>query len=177
MYRLLNKPVGVLSTVRDDRGRRTVIDTLPTGERLFPVGRLDGRSRGLILLTNDGALAVRLMHPRYHVEKEYRVTIAGSPADGALRQLQKGMRVGAERYRPAEVEVLRRAPSSTHVRMVLTEGRKREVRRMWKALGHEVIDLERVRLGPLRLGSLPVGAHRTLTANEVRDLRASVGLT
>lgn len=174
---MLNKPAGVLTTVQDDRGRATVMQHLPARSgRLFPVGRLDLDSRGLILMTNDGELAGRLMHPRYHVEKEYRVVIGGAPADGALQQLRKGMRVGDERFLPAEVQVLKTSALKTRVRMVLREGRKREVRRMWRALGHDVLDLERVRIGPLRLGSLAPGAIRALTPAQVRTLREAVGL-
>jgi 23S rRNA pseudouridine2605 synthase len=176
-YWMLNKPAGVLTTVSDDRGRATVVERLEgAGDRLFPVGRLDLRSRGLVLMTNDGELAVRLMHPRYHVEKEYRVLIAGAPAERALQRLRKGMQVGEERFGPAEVEVLAASPQQTRLRMVLREGRKREVRRMWRALGHAVLDLERVRIGPLRLDALPSGRSRALTAEEVRRLREAVGL-
>lgn len=174
---MLNKPAGVLTTVHDDRGRPTVMEQLPARSgRLFPVGRLDLDSRGLILMTNDGELAGRLMHPRYHVEKEYRVVIAGAPAEGALQQLRKGMRVADERFLPAEVQVLKASPRETRLRMVLREGRKREVRRMWRALGHDVLDLERVRIGPLRLGRLAPGALRALTPAQVRTLREAVGL-
>ena len=176
-YLMLNKRAGVLTTVRDDRGRATVMERLPAGTgRLYPVGRLDLDSRGLVLLTNDGELAGRLTHPRYHVEKEYRVAIAGAPAEGALQRLRKGLRVGDESFLPAEVEVLKASPRETRVRMVLREGRKREVRRMWRALGHDVLDLERVRIGPLRLGRLAPGAIRPLTRAEVHRLRESAGL-
>jgi 23S rRNA pseudouridine2605 synthase len=177
-YWMVNKPAGVLTTVSDDRGRATVVERLPRGSgRLYPVGRLDLNSRGLVLLTNDGQLAVRLMHPRYHVEKEYRVTIAGAPAAEELRRLRKGMQVGEERFGPASVEVLAASPAKTRLRMVLREGRKREVRRMWRALGHGVLDLERVRIGPLRLDALPSGRSRALTGQEVRELKQAVGLT
>ena len=176
-YWMLNKPVGVLTTVRDDRGRATVLQQIPdAGGRLFPVGRLDLDSRGLVLMTNDGELAVRLMHPRYHVEKEYRVTIAGAPAERALQRLRQGMEVGEERFGAAAVEVLAASPTQTRIGMVLREGRKREVRRMWRALGHRVLDLERVRIGPLRLGALPLGAGRALARDEIRALREAVGL-
>jgi 23S rRNA pseudouridine2605 synthase len=176
-YLVLNKQVGVLTTARDDRGRATVMARIPAGSgRVFPVGRLDVNSRGLVLLTNDGDLAVRLMHPRYHVEKEYRVLVSGRPTADAVRRLQGGMSVGAERFAPAEVRVLDAGDDRTRLGMVLREGRKREVRRMWRALGHRVLDLERVRLGPLRLGTLPPGAARALTPAEARTLRRAVGL-
>ena len=179
-YVLMNKPAGVLTAASDDRGRKTVMVGLkPDLGRLFPVGRLDLDSRGLLLLTDDGELAMRLMHPRYHVEKEYRVLISGRPDADAIRRLQEGMAIGAERFAPIGLEVLEvleGADEQTLVRMVLQEGRKREVRRLWGALGHRVLDLERIRMGPLTLGSLESGATRGLASREVAALRASVGL-
>src|SRR5207245_8010093 len=131
-YLMMNKPVGVLTSIGDDRGRQTVADRLPGGAaRVFPVGRLDLNSRGLVLLTDDGELAGRLMHPRYHVEKEYHVVIAGRPDEDAFRRLSEGMVVRGERFQPAEVRVLETSPDETRVAMVLREGRKREVRRLW----------------------------------------------
>jgi len=179
-YVLMNKPAGVLTAASDDRGRQTVMAGLkPDLGRLFPVGRLDLDSRGLLLLTDDGELAMRLMHPRYHVEKEYRVLISGRPGADAIRRLQEGMAIGAERFAPIGLEVIEGAEGAdeqTLVRMVLQEGRKREVRRLWGALGHRVLDLERIRMGPLTLGSLESGATRGLASREVAALRASVGL-
>jgi pseudouridine synthase len=176
-YVLMNKPAGVLTAASDDRGRQTVIARFkPDLGRLFPVGRLDMDSRGLLLLTDDGELAMRLMHPRYHVEKEYRVVISGRPDAHARRRLQEGMVIGDERFAPIELEVLESGDEHTIVGMVLREGRKREVRRLWRALGHRVLDLERVRMGPLTLGSLESGATRELGSSEVAALRASVGL-
>ena len=179
-YVLMNKPAGVLTATSDDRGRKTVMAGLkPDLGRLFPVGRLDLDSRGLLLLTDDGELAMRLMHPRYHVEKEYRVLISGRPDADAIRRLQEGMAIGAERFAPIGLEVIEGAEGAdeqTLVRMVLQEGRKREVRRLWGALGHRVLDLERIRMGPLTLGSLESGATRGLASREVAALRASVGL-
>jgi len=179
-YVLMNKPAGVLTAASDDRGRKTVMAGLkPDLGRLFPVGRLDLDSRGLLLLTDDGELAMRLMHPRYHVEKEYRVLISGRPDADAIRRLQEGMAIGAERFAPIGLEVIEGAEGAdeqTLVRMVLQEGRKREVRRLWGALGHRVLDLERTRMGPLTLGSLESGATRGLASREVAALRASVGL-
>jgi 23S rRNA pseudouridine2605 synthase len=171
-----NKPAGVMSTARADRGRPTVIERVSAAARLYPVGRLDLRSRGLILLTDDGELAVRLTHPRYHVEKEYRVLVAGRPSETALRQIREGMQVEGERFQPAAVTVLRASPEETTVRMVLQEGRKREIRRMWAALGHSVRDLVRTRIGPLHLRRLEEGAKRPLTPAEIRALRRAVGL-
>ena len=175
-YLMLNKPVGVLTSVGDDRGRQTVVDHLPVGRpRLFPVGRLDLDSRGLVLLTDDGELAGRLMHPRYHVEKEYRVVVRGRPGEAALRRLSEGMIVSGERFEPAEVQVLDGADGDTQLSMVLREGRKREVRRLWQALGYPVLDLQRVRIDGLQLGDLAEGDVRPLRADEVRRLKAAAG--
>ena len=177
-YLMMNKPVGVLTSVGDDRGRETVTDRLPRqGPRLFPVGRLDLDSRGLVLLTDDGELAGRLMHPRYHVEKEYRVVIAGRPGADALRRLSEGMVVRGERFQPAQARVLESSADQTRLSMVLREGRKREVRRLWQALGYHVLDLQRVRIDGLELGDLDEGQVRPLRADEVERLKVAAGLS
>lgn len=176
-YLMMNKPVGVLTSVGDDRGRETVVDRLPTERpRVFPVGRLDLDSRGLVLLTDDGELAGRLMHPRYHVEKEYRVVVRGRPGEEAFRRLSEGMIVRGERFEPAEVQVLDTTDTETRLSMVLREGRKREVRRLWQALGHPVLDLQRVRIDGLRLGDLAEGQVRPLRSDEVARLKTAAGL-
>ena len=177
VYLMINKPAGVLTTVRDDRRRATVLDALP-GSRagVFPVGRLDLGSRGLVLLTDDGELGMRLTHPRYHVEKEYEVVVAGRPAEAALTRMRRGMGVEGERFAPAQVRMVAETRTGSRLRVVLTEGRKREIRRMFASVGHPVIDLVRVRMGPLRLGRLAPGAVRPLTAGEVAGVRRAVGL-
>ena len=176
-YLMLNKPVGVLTSVGDDRGRQTVVDRLPPGQpRVFPVGRLDLDSRGLVLLTDDGELAGRLMHPRYHVEKEYRVVVQGRPGEAAVRRLSEGMIVRGERFEPAEVQLLDSADGDTRLSMVLREGRKREVRRLWQALGYPVLDLQRVRIDGLQLGDLAEGDVRALRSDEVARLKSAAGL-
>jgi 23S rRNA pseudouridine2605 synthase len=177
-YLMLNKPVGVLTSVGDDRGRRTVVDRLPAGRaRVFPVGRLDQDSRGLVLLTDDGELAGRLMHPRYHVEKEYLVVITGRPSSDGLRRLAEGMVVKGERFQPAELRTLEATADQTRLAMILREGRKREVRRLWQALGHQVIDLQRVRIDGLLLGNLEEGAVRPLQPEEIARLKAAARLS
>jgi pseudouridine synthase len=176
-YLLLNKPRGVLTSVGDARGRVSVVDRLPPGTgRVFPVGRLDLDSRGLILLTDDGELAARLMHPRYHVEKEYVVVISGQPEAEALNRLRRGMVIKGEEFAPVDVRVLTPGPAESRVEMTLREGRKREIRRLWQALGHRVLDLQRVRMDGLRLGDLAEGASRPLQSEEVDRLRAAAGL-
>ena len=173
-YLMMNKPVGVLTSVGDPRGRPTVTDQLGAARRLFPVGRLDLDSRGLVLLTDDGELAMRLMHPRYGVEKEYQVVVSGRPDRQALQRLTRGMTIRGESFAPAAVQILDEGPLTTRLAMVLREGRKREVRRLWQALGHKVIDLQRVRIDGLRLGDLEEGGVRQLAREEVASLKAAV---
>lgn len=171
VYYLLNKPEGVLSTNRDPSGRMRTIDLVPQQHRLFSVGRLDMHSEGLMLLTNDGDLAHRLTHPRYGVDKTYIVQVAGRISLDFLTRLYRGIHLaeGVVRVRHAEIEG--RQKGSTVLKIVLAEGRNREIRRMLAKLGHRVQRLTRVAIGPLRLGKVPPGAHRPLTTEEVRELR------
>jgi len=173
-YLMMNKPTGVLTSVGDRRGRPTVTDDLPTELRLFPVGRLDFQSRGLLLLTDDGELAMRLMHPRYGVEKEYHVVIDGQPEPATLRRLARGLVIAGERFEPIDARVLSTDAKTARIAMVLHEGRKREIRRLWQALGYRVLDLQRVRIDGLHLGTLKEGKRRPLTAAEVARLKAAV---
>jgi 23S rRNA pseudouridine2605 synthase len=169
----VNKPVGVVSTARDTHGRPTVIELVPAaGLRLYPVGRLDADSSGLILLTNDGELANRLTHPRYEVPKTYRARLAGAPiADGALRTLRAGVRLEDGPTAPARVRRVGGRGADT-IELTIHEGRNRQVRRMCEAVGHRVIALERVGFGPLALDGLAPGAHRRVTDADVERLRA-----
>lgn len=169
-YLLFHKPVGVLSTVDDPFGRPTVIDEVSSSARLYPVGRLDMDSEGLLLLTDDGELTYRLTHPRYEVEKEYHVLITGRPDKATLWRWRRGRVLPEERPAPAWVEVMRTEDEGTWLRIVLHEGRKRQIRRTAEALGHAVIRLIRVRLDGLRLGDLPVGQWRELDEDEVAAL-------
>jgi len=165
----VNKPVGVLSTARDTHGRRTVLAIVPdTGLRLYPVGRLDADSSGLILLTNDGELANRLTHPRYQIPKTYRVRVAGGKlGDVALARLRDGVELEDGRTAPARVRRL----ASDRLEITIHEGRNRQVRRMCEAVGHRVLELERIAFGSLKLGSLAPGEHRRLGRREVDGLR------
>ncbi|RME72109.1 MAG: rRNA pseudouridine synthase [Chloroflexi bacterium] len=175
VYIMLNKPRNVVSTVSDRRGRKTVLDLVDAPERVYPVGRLDAPSEGLILLTNDGDLAYHLTHPRYHIEKEYHVLVAGRPGTDTLARWSKGgIEVEGKPAAPAQVERLRVEGPNAWLRIVMTEGRKRQIRVIAKKLGHPVIRLERVRLGPLRLGNLKPGRWRYLTPAEVQRLKAEV---
>jgi 23S rRNA pseudouridine2605 synthase len=163
----LHKPAGVVSTARDTHGRPTVVDLVPTEVRLYPVGRLDADTTGLILLTNDGDLAHALTHPSFEVPKVYRARVAGRPGERALRALRDGVLLEDGRTAPARV----RRVGDDEVELTIHEGRKRQVRRMFAAVGHEVISLRRVAFGPLRLGDLASGRHRRLTPAEVQTLR------
>jgi len=173
-YWVVHKPRGVLTTVRDPQGRPTVLDLLPRREaRLFPVGRLDRDTEGLVLLTNDGPLAHALLHPSLGNEREYQVTVLGDVPPEALRRLESGVELEDGRTAPARVGGVRReaASGTTSFHLTLVEGRKRQIRRALTVLGHPVRRLLRVRLGPLRLGLLPPGAARPLTTREVAALQ------
>jgi 23S rRNA pseudouridine2605 synthase len=167
----LHKPTGVLSTASDDRGRTTVVELVPAGGlRLYPVGRLDADSSGLILLTNDGELANRLTHPRYEVPKTYSVRVAGGPVGAhALRRLRDGVDLDDGPTAPARVRRL----GPNQLELTIREGRNRQVRRMCEAVGHPVRELQRVAFGPLRLDGLAPGAHRRCSDAEVARLRAA----
>ena len=164
----LHKPAGVVSTARDTHDRPTVVDLVPVAARLYPVGRLDADTTGLILLTDDGDLAHRLTHPRFEVSKTYVARVGGGPvSDRALRTLREGVELDDGRTAPTHVRRLRRDVLELRIH----EGRKRQVRRMCEAVGHPVRSLRRVAFGPLALGDLPEGAHRRLSEAEVRRLR------
>src|SRR3954447_4280635 len=167
---VVNKPAGVVSTARDTHGRPTVVDLVPSDRRLYPVGRLDAETTGLILLTDDGELANRLTHPRHGVPRTYRARVINGPvAARALHALRQGVELDDGRTSPAQARQVRPGV----LELTIREGRKRQVRRMCEAVGHPVTALERVAFGPLRLGRLKPGAHRRLTDQEVDALRLS----
>jgi len=169
VHYLVNKPAGVVSTAEDTHDRPTVVGLVPEEPRVFPVGRLDMDSEGLIIVTNDGELTHRLTHPSYGVPKEYLVQVEGEPSPGAARQLREGVDLEDGRTAPARVAVV--APSL--LRMVIHEGRNRQIRRMCEAVGHPVVRLVRTRIGALADPSLPPGSYRPLTFDEVRGLAAA----
>ena len=172
VYYLLNKPDGVITTADDPQGRTTVMTLVPSEPRVFAVGRLDRHTEGLLILTNDGALAQLLTHPSHGVPKEYVAEVAGgTPAPGALRSLRQGVELEDGLTAPAEVGVL--APGV--LRLVIHEGRNRQVRRMCSAIGHPVQRLVRTRIGPIRDPNLPPGQWRALEPGEVRALAAAAG--
>jgi 23S rRNA pseudouridine2605 synthase len=186
VYILLHKPRGYLSDTRDFRGRPSALRLVPDGERLYPAGRLDARSEGLLLLTNDGELTHRLTHPSYEHEKEYLALVEGEPTKMALRRMREGVERDGQILRADAVQPLKRLGSEARIhdweespkgmawlRILLHEGKKRHIRRMCAALGYPVQRLIRVRIGPLELGDLPVGEWRYLTEREVRRLRSA----
>jgi 23S rRNA pseudouridine2605 synthase len=168
---LLYKPRGVVATVSDPEGRRTVVELVPSSARLFPVGRLDYDSEGLLLLTDDGKLTVTLTHPRHEVEKEYFALVDEPPSEAALERMRTGIVLDGRKTAPAHVERSREGSGGYWLRVVMREGRNRQVRRMIEAVGGNVLRLVRTRIGPLRLDDLDPGEWRELTTDEVKQLR------
>jgi 23S rRNA pseudouridine2605 synthase len=177
LYLLLNKPPGYVTTVTDPQGRPTVMDLVPASPRVYPVGRLDRDTEGLLLLTNDGELANRLAHPSYEVEKTYVAQIRGPAKRKSVRMLLDGVELEDGLARAKSVRELGGAGDRTLVEIVLAEGRKREVRRMLQAVGLPLERLARVRIGPLPLGEIAPGKFRPLNGREVRALYATVGMS
>jgi 23S rRNA pseudouridine2605 synthase len=176
---VLNKPTGVLSTVRDSFRRTTVIDIAREHgyvQRLFPVGRLDQDTSGILLLTNDGKLAYRLTHPRFKIEKTYEVAVEGDVGSETIMTIARGVELDGSMTLPCTVKVLKRTPGVTILELKLREGRKRQIRRMFSICGHRVIALRRTALGPLEFRDCHPGAMRPLTEDERRRLRDVAGL-
>ena len=170
VHYVLNKPAGVVTTADDPQGRPTVVGLVPNEPRVFPVGRLDVDTEGLLLLTNDGELAHRLTHPSYGVEKEYVAEVEGLPTRAVLRRLREGVELDDGPTAPARATLI----DPSVVRLTIHEGRNRQVRRMCEAVGHSVVRLVRTRIGPLADRSLAPGAWRELTGDEVRSLQRAV---
>lgn len=178
VYIMLHKPVGYITTASDPQGRSTVLALLPEELRtlrVYPVGRLDIDTSGLLLLTNDGEFAQRIAHPRYAQEKLYHALVQGNPSNETIEQLRRGVEFKEDdgrlhRSAPAKVQRLRRAGNDSWLSLAIHEGRKRQVRRMLASVGHPVLELHRVSIGPVSLGDLPVGKWRYLTDEEVAPL-------
>ncbi|MCX7014507.1 MAG: pseudouridine synthase [Candidatus Sumerlaeota bacterium] len=174
---MLNKPLGVTTTASDPHAEKTVMEFVDHyEERLFPVGRLDRDSEGLLLFTNDGELAFRLTHPKHHVEKEYEVVIEGGPDRDDLELLRKGVELDGKKTERAHIKFLESKSGRRTYAMVIHEGRKRQIRRMFEEVGAKVVALRRVRVGPARMGHLPVGSVREVKGDELKALRQAVGL-
>ena len=171
-YLAYNKPVGEVTTVSDPEGRATVMDRFRDYPvRLFPVGRLDYDSEGLLLLTNDGDLMNQLLHPSFEIPKSYLTKVSNNVTEEEIRLLRKGVMVDGRITSPAEVRLIRHDTFSTDLLITIHEGRNRQVRKMIEAVGHQVVRLKRVRFGPVQLGDLPSGMWRKLTDREIEKLR------
>jgi len=173
IYILLNKPKGVISSVRDQFGRKTVIDQIGwSGSRIFPVGRLDYDTEGLLILTNDGELAYKLTHPKHQIEKEYLCIVRGLLKEGDMKKLREGIDIGGFVTSPATVTVEGFENNMTKVRIIIKEGKNRQVRRMFEAIGYPVVYLRRDRIGGIRIAGLETGKWRYLTSKELEMLKS-----
>lgn len=180
VYLLLHKPIGYVTTAYDPQGRPTVLDLLPAELRtlrVYPVGRLDINTSGLLLLTNDGDFSLHLTHPRYSMQKHYQALVRGCPSESVLAELRSSITITEDEGRshktaPAQVSLLRKAGNNCWLSLTIHEGRKRQVRRMLEAVGHPMLELSRVGVGPLALGDLPEGKWRYLTGEEVKALQS-----
>ncbi|TWT67436.1 pseudouridine synthase [Allorhodopirellula solitaria] len=172
VYYAVHKPAGVVSTNSDPQGRPRVVDLVPPTQRVYPVGRLDRSSDGLILLTNDGDLAQSLAHPRFGVQKIYRVTVAGEVKPETMRKMRQGIYIAEGLVRVDGAKILKAKKKATDMEIRLREGKNREIRRILAKFGHKVQTLRRIAIGPLRLGDMPAGAYRTLTRAEIDKLHA-----
>ena len=167
VYYLLNKPRGVVSSVTDPDGHRTVTSLVPGGHRLYPVGRLDYDSEGLMLLTNDGDLAYKLTHPKFEIDKTYHVLVKGVMTEKSIGYLEQGVTIEGKKTAPAKVSITEAQPSNTWIDITIHEGRNRQIRKMCEAVGYPVMRLIRTHLGRWELGDIPVGKFRTLNPSEI----------
>lgn len=170
-YVLLNKPVGVVSTSSDEKNRKTVVDLIESGSRLYPIGRLDIDTTGLILLTDDGSITNKLTHPKNMIEKKYIATVEGTPNKTELDMLRKGVKVGAVKFAPAKVRILKKFDSDSILEVVIHEGKNHQVKLMFEKINHPVKKLKRVSIGELELGDLELGNYRYLSEEEVNYLK------
>lgn len=171
IYIIVHKPRGIISTATDEYGRKNVLSLFQTSKRLYPVGRLDKNSTGIMLLTNDGELANHLTHPRYHIPKTYEVLIEGKISGGKLEKLRTGVTLDEGITAPAQVKIKQQLPTKTLLEMTIYEGRNRQIRRMLSVLHIQIRMLKRIAIGPLKLGNLQEGANRSLTNEEITTLK------
>lgn len=175
-YIILNKPLNVVSTTSDSYARKTVVDLIDTPLRLYPVGRLDSDSIGLILLTNDGELTHKLTHPKFHISKTYEVKVKGLVTDDKLNRLRNGIRLSDGLTSPAEIELMHKQGDQAKIQFTIHEGRNRQIRRMCGAVDLEVLELKRISIGPIKLDNLKSGEYKSLTDEEISSLKKAVGL-
>lgn len=171
VYYILNKPTGYITSVTDDRNRKTIMDLLNVKERVFPVGRLDANSSGLLIVTNDGDLTYRLTHPKHHISKTYRVLVKGIPSERGLELLREGTKLEEYTTSPCNIKVIDKNEKATLVEVVLYEGKKRQIRKMFEHIGCPVIKLDRIKIGKISKGSLKIGLYRELTVEEIKYLK------
>ena len=176
IYLMLNKPKGYITTVKDEKNRPTVLDLLGSEikDRVYPIGRLDKNTEGLLLISDDGQLAYGLTHPKYEVIKTYRALVKGVPKKGGLEQLRMGIMLAGRKTFPAKVRLLKDLGNESLVEISIHEGRNQQIRKMFKQIGYPVIDLKRVRLASLELGTLKIGEYRFLTGEEIKELYKSI---
>jgi 23S rRNA pseudouridine2605 synthase len=172
VYIILNKPVGIVSTVNDEKGRKTIIDLVKINKRIYPIGRLDYDSSGLILLTNDGEIYNKVIHPRNMINKVYEALVKGVPDAMAISKFQTGVDIGGYTTAPAKFIVLRAREFSTEVKIVIHEGKNRQIRKMCEAIGHEVMSLKRISVGELNLNGIKPGEWRYLKDDEIKYLKS-----
>ena len=171
IYLMLNKPAGYVTTVRDERGRPTVMELVSDiSERIYPVGRLDVDTEGLLLMTNDGDFAHRILHPSHETQKTYIAWVEGKPNQRAIQRLREGIEIEEGTITSAKVNQIGKREGQTQFKVVIHEGKKRQIRRMFHAISHDVVHLKRVGIGPLSLGQLAVGKYRPLTPTEIESL-------
>ncbi len=174
VYFLLNKPKGIISTSSDEYDRTNVTDLIDTPHRIYPVGRLDKDTHGLILLTNDGQLTHKSTHPKFHVPKKYMLTINGNVSEEKMNKLRNGIILPDGITQPAQVKLVKQVEKMTYLEMEIFEGRYRQIRRMCQAIFLELVDLRRIQFGPIKIGNLKEGQYRPLTPNEIEQLRQAV---
>jgi len=172
IYIMLHKPEGVVTTVTDPFGRATVMDFVPPGKGLYPVGRLDYDTAGLLLMTNDGEWAQKLTHPKYEISKTYIAVVKGIPSAESLRKFRQGVQIDGKKTAPAEIKLLKHNKGAANSKVIITirEGRNRQVRKMCEIIGHKVLNLKRIEVGGLQLGDLAKGMWRPLSPKELRSL-------
>ncbi len=171
IYLALNKPVGIISSRKDEKGRQTVIDIIPLDDYLYPVGRLDFESSGLIILTNDGEAANSLLHPKFEIPKTYKVDIEGELKNSDLEKFKAGIKLEEGLTAPAKAKILSKGRTYTKLEVIIHEGKNRQIRRMFEELGYQVTRLKRISIGNIELGKLPIGRHRYLSPEEINWLK------
>ncbi|EFI42065.1 MULTISPECIES: pseudouridine synthase [Peptoniphilus] len=170
-YIALNKPMGIVSTVKDEKDRKTVVDLIDGSTRLYPIGRLDIDTTGLIILTDDGAITNKLTHPKNEINKTYIATVEGKPTKTELDMIRKGIKVGAEKFSPAKVKILKSFEADSIIEVIIHEGKNHEVKLMFDKINHPVKKLKRISIGDIELGDLEIGNFRYLTEDEINYLK------